>query len=81
MDQLETSLNYFDLLLKSHSISEGRFLKFFGNKKVEYSVDLKYCMWYTAEITLKFNLTEFNSQNFPKASLQTPHINKIHKIK
>ena len=37
--------------------------------------------WYTAEIILKFNLRKYNSRNFPGASLQIPHNNKIHLIK
>jgi len=31
-------------------------------------------------MTVRFNLRESKSQNFPGASLQTPHIIKFHKI-
>ena len=34
-----------------------------------------------AEIVPTFNLRRSNPQTFPWASPQTPHINKIHKIK
>jgi len=44
-------------------------------------VDLKCCDVAIAEITLKFNISRSNSQNFPRASLQISHINKTHKIK
>ena len=47
-------------------------------QQLERYIAIKYKL---AVITLKFNLSRSNSQNFPRGSLQIPHINKICNIK
>ena len=69
---LITKFSYHDKLLKSLNLRRCNSQSF----PVLYSVDNK-----TAEMTLKFDLRRSNSQNFPEASPQTPHINKLHKMK
>jgi len=66
----------------NHPHSQGSISQFFVYKKgsVLSGPEIQYCDIATAEISIKSNLRESNSEKFSGASLQTPHTNKTHQF-